>query len=281
VSTSKIAFRTACWMALSVLLALPAMAAPPVIVHGTDIFTTSGGTKVDFASTPLPADFFCAGSAPFAGTIQLTGVPVTTVPEGIAGSTDTIVERLRDGVFDATGTAVIPIVIRALRLQSSNLFTVYCPGEGDTTWRVDTCLCGLQPQTQITAKIDPACGTCGVFNGFLRVNACLRFTRTDTGATAGPVQHALNLEIKSMPWCYKAGVNETQISSPFSVDTNCDAQPDLTIAGTSNFHPGYSCATSGQDCWVVFAALTRCHENFGHPNEHPHCVNPVCGKRPN
>jgi hypothetical protein len=281
VNSSKIAFRTACWAALSVLLALPAIAAPPVIVHGTDLFSTSNGTQVNLAANPLPPDFFCAGSAPFAGSIPLTGVPLATVPTGIAGSTDTIVERLRDGVWDTTGNAVIPIVVRALRMRGTSPFTVFCPLEGNTTWQVDACLCGLQPQTQITARLDPACPNCGIFNGFLRVNTCLRFTRTDNGATAGPVQHALNLEIKNMPWCYNAGINETQISSPYSVDTNCDGQPDLTLTGTSNFHPGYSCATAGKDCWTVFAALTRCHENYGHPNEHPHCVNPVCGERPN
>jgi hypothetical protein len=33
------------------------------------------------------------------------------------------------------------------------------------------------------------------------------------------------------------------------------------------------------DCWTQFASLTRCHKNFTNPNAHPHCVNPVCGKR--
>jgi hypothetical protein len=280
-STSKIAFRPACWMALSVLLALPALAAPPVIVHGTDIFTTSTSqpTFIDFVNRPLPADFFCPGSAAFAGRLPLTGAPLTTVPLGIAGGADTLVERLADGVFSSTGTATIPIVVRALSLRSAGTLSIFCPNEGNTEWQVDACLCGLQPQTQITAKIDPACGTCGTFNGTLRLNVCLRFTRLDNGVTAGPVTQGVQLNITNMPWCYKAGAGETVISSSFGVDTNCDGQPDLTLPGTTNFHPGWSCSTAGLDCWALYANLTRCHD--GPSKDHPHCVNPVCGERPN
>jgi hypothetical protein len=275
-----ITWRQVCWgMVLGLLLVMPAMAAPPTITHGIDIFSTSGGTRADFTSNPLPADFFCTGSAAFSGSIPLTGAPLTTVPAGIAGSTDTVVERLADGVFSSSGSTTIPVVIRALQLRGSSNLTVFCPAEGNTDWRVDVCLCGLQPQTSITATIDPACGACGVFNGTLQVNACLRFTRVDTGATAGPVRQTITLGISKMPWCYKPGLRETVISQPFSVDTNCDGQPDLTLPGTTNFHPGWSCANAGQDCWVQFASLTHCHTNFTNPNDHPHCVNPVCGEQ--
>src|SRR6476661_2564945 len=103
-STSKLA---CCAIALSVLVAAPAMAAAgaPTIKLGTDLFSTSVGTQADFTNNPLPADFFCTGSSAFSGSIPLTGVPLTTVPAGIAGSTDTVVQRLADGVFDTTGTA--------------------------------------------------------------------------------------------------------------------------------------------------------------------------------
>jgi len=69
------------------------------------------------------------------------------------------------------------------------------------------------------------------------------------------------------------------VPSPFAVDTNCDEQPDLKVPGTTNFHTGWSCSTVGQDCWALFASLTHCHTNYTNPNDHPHCVNPVCGER--
>jgi hypothetical protein len=272
--------RRAGWgITLGLLLALPVLATSPTpatIVHGVDIFSTSAGTQVDFSSSPLPAGFFCTGSAAFSGVIPFTGVPLTTVPAGIAGSTDTVVERLADGVFSTSGTATIPVVIRALQLRSASNLTVFCPAVGNTSWRVDVCLCGLQPNTTITASIDPECGTCGVFDGKLQVNACLRFVRLDTGATAGPVSKPITLVIDKMPWCYKAGLHETVITRPFSVDTNCDGHPDLTLPATTNFHPGWSCSTVGLDCWALFASLTHCHD--GPSPGHPHCVNPVCGQ---
>ena len=272
-----ITWRQVGWgIVLGILLALPAAgAAPATITRGVDIFTTSAGTRADFTSNPIPAGFFCAGSSAFSGSIPLSGVPLTTAPAGIAGSTDTVVERLANGVFGAGGTATIPIILRALRMGGS--LTVFCPGVGNTNWQVDVCACGQQVQTSVTVKIDPACGVCGTFNGSLSVNACLRFTRLDNGQTAGPIRQAIQLSIASMPWCYQAGISETVVASSFAVDTNCDGQPDLTVPGTSNFHPGWSCPNVGQDCWALFASLTRCHD--GPSKDHPHCVNPVCGKR--
>lgn len=277
-STSKLA---CCAIALSVLLTAPVMAAvaaaPPAITSGIDIFTTSPGTQADFTSNPLPADFFCTGSSAFSGSIPLTGVPLTTLPAGIAGSTDTIVQRLANGVFGTAGTATMPIILRALKMRGSNNLSVFCPGVGNTNWQVDACLCGPQKQTSITAKIDPSCGTCGTFDGTLAVNACLRFTRLDNGQVAGPVQQPLTLVINAMPWCYKQGLNETVISTAFSVDTNCDGLADLNLPGTTNFHPGWKCSDVGQDCWALFANLTHCHA--GPSANHPHCVNPVCGRQ--
>jgi hypothetical protein len=265
-----------CWgIVLGILLALPVVAQPP-IVHGVDIFTTSAGTQADFTNDPLPPDFFCTGSSAFSGSIPLTGVPLTTAPAGIAGRTDTLVERLADGIFSSTGTASIPVILRALKMRGAGPFTVFCPGVGDTTWQVDVCACGPQTQTTVTAKIDPACGRCGTFDGILSVNVCLRFTSND-GRVAGPIRRTIQMAIKSMPWCYQGGLNEVSISGPFTVDTDCDGKPDLTVPGTTNFHPGWSCGTVGQDCQALFGFLTHCHENYGHPNEHPHCVNPVCG----
>jgi hypothetical protein len=273
--------RLAGWvMVLGVLLAVPAMAATKAITSGVDLFSTSAGTKADFASNPLPAGFFCTGSSAYSGSIPLTGVPLTTVPAGIAGTADTIVERLANGVFSTSGTATIPIILRAMKMRSASNLAVSCPGVGITNWQVDACLCGTQTQTSFTASIDPACGVCGTFNGVLSVNVCLRFTRLDNGDVLGPIPRTIQMAISSMPWCYQAGARETVITRSFSVDTDCNGTTDRTLPATSNFHPGWSCANVGQDCWTQFASLTHCHADLHiPPSGHLHCVNPVCGGR--
>ena len=72
-------------LALGMLLAIPSLA-QPTINRGVDLFVTpaDGTTAVDFSTNPIPADFFCPGSAPFTGTVGLQGVPLATVPPGIA-----------------------------------------------------------------------------------------------------------------------------------------------------------------------------------------------------
>jgi hypothetical protein len=275
----------ACYMSvLLVLLALPALGQTlPTIRAGVDLFETSvtGGTQVDFSSTPIPADFFCPGSAPFTGLVGMKGVPLTTAPVGVGGTTDTIVARLKDAVFPPGATsAAVPVVVRALRLTGTNNIQVFCPDEGkDTEWRVDACLCGgLQPTTNLTLTVNQACG-CGVANGTLKLNVCLRFTRLDTGDTVGPVSQTITLSVNNLPWCPNAGANDRTIAGPFGVDTNCDGEADLQLPGTSNFHPSRTCANSAVDCWVQYASLTRCHSSAPLPVAHPHCVNPVCGRQ--
>jgi hypothetical protein len=272
--------RRTCWVLgiLGALLAVPVVAGPPTIKKGIDIFSTSAGTQADFTYSPLPADFFCTGSPAFSGSIPLTGVPLTTSPAGIAGITDTIVERLADGVFGSGGTTTIPVIVRALKMRSSSTFSVTCSGVS-TDWKADVCLCGTQDETSITAKIDSSCEKCGTFDGALSVKACLTFSRLDNGDVRGPVAQKLKLRISKMPWCYEPGAHETVISDSFLVDPGCGGEPGTRLPGTTNFHPGWSCKTVGLDCLTLFSSLTECHENYDHPGDHLHCVNPVCGKR--
>lgn len=279
--------RALCLLVAFVVLAFPALG-QPTIQKGVDVFQTSpaGGTKVDFSFDPIPAGFFCPGSPAFTGTVNLQGVPLATSPAGVAGSADTVVERLADGVFNAVGSATVPVVVRALRLVGTNTIQVFCPnatgGGVFTQWRVDACLCGcgsgLQPITYLKLKIDSSCG-CGVADGTLQLNICLTFTRQDTGQRVGPLSRTITLGVNGMPWCANASPGDLVITSPFGVDTNCDNRPDLQLPGTTNFHPGRTCATQGLDCWTQHASLTTCHENFDNPDAHDHCVNPVCGKR--
>jgi hypothetical protein len=268
-------------LALVAFLTAP-VGAQPTIVHGVDVFQTSTSkpTSADFAANPIPADFFCKGSAPFKGKIELKGVPLTTAPAGVTTNGDTVVERLKDGVFSGK-VATIPVQVRALQLTGSGMFNVACPGQGETEWRVDACLCpGKQPITKIQVKVDQACG-CGHFDGDLDLNTCLRFTRVvkgkATGKVAGPIKQPVMLKISDTPWCPKPGKGEPQIRESFAVDTNCDGKPDLKLPGTTNFHPGWKCDNQNVDCLTQYASLTQCHQ--GPSPDHPHCINPMCPRK--
>jgi hypothetical protein len=249
------------------------------VVPGVDAFrtaTTPGkATGVDFAANPIPAGFFCPGSPPFNGKVDLMGAPLQTNPPGVAGDSDTLVERLTEASFNG-GPVTVPVRVRALRLTSVSPLSITCAGP-TTNWRLDVCECGDQPSTDIDVKVDQECG-CGHFNGGLKIKTCLRFTNLADNTVKGPIQQEVDLKINEMPWCPKPVQGALQIAGTFSVK-DCDGN-EVDVRGTSNFYPGYSCAEQEDptvDCWTKHADLTQCHE--GPSPDHQHCVNPVCGKR--
>jgi hypothetical protein len=275
----RIAVSFSCLSLLAVLSSLPATAQPPILA-GIDILETSttGGTVVSFASNPIPAGFFCAGSAAYTGSVNLKGVPLATTPAGAAGTADTILERPSSASF-VSGIASVGAVVRAMRMTSTAPIAISCPGSGTTQWNVNSCLCGSQPTNILQVKVTGSCGAnCGTFNGVLKLQACLRFTRVGTGVTVGPIAQVVQLNVNNTPWCSSSGTGSFPVASAFRVDTNCDGSPDLPVLPTSNFFPGWKCSTltSGQTCLQQYAALTRCHPNFTNPGSHEHCVNPVC-----
>jgi hypothetical protein len=249
------------------------------VTPGVDAFqtaTTPGkATGVDFAANPLPADFFCPGSPAFNGHVDLQGAPLATNPPGVAGQSDTLVERLKEASFDG-GPVTVPVRVRALRLTSVSPLSITCTS-GATNWRLDVCECGDQPSTDIEVRVDEKCG-CGHFDGGLKIKTCLRFTNLADNTVKGPITQEVSLKIHDMPWCPKPVNGALQIGGPFTVK-DCDGN-EVSVRGTSNFYPGYSCAEQEDpavDCWTKFADLTHCHE--GPSPDHQHCINPVCGKR--
>jgi hypothetical protein len=102
-------------------------AAAPVVERGIDVFTTLGNGKTfyDFADDPIPAGFFCKGSAPFTGRVVLKGVPLATDGPGLRGA-DTVLERLADAAFDEAGVAVTPVRFRALSLAGVEPIQTSC-----------------------------------------------------------------------------------------------------------------------------------------------------------
>jgi|GEM_PF-1639403 len=257
---------------------IPGIAATPDILPGVDAFQTSTAkpTSVTFSGQAIPAGFFCKGSAPFTGKIELKGVPLATLPAGVAANGDVFVERLATGTFHG-GAAKIPVIVRAIHLTSSNPLKIPC-ASGPTNWKVDVCLLEKQPRTAIVARVDQHCG-CGHFDGKLTLETGLRFTNLATGKVIGPIKQEVNLRVANTPWCPKPGPGEPVISHRFRVDTGCEAKPTfIELPGTSNFHPNWTCKTqAGPDCLTQYASLTECHSAFDPKDPlHLHCTNPIC-----
>jgi hypothetical protein len=268
--------KTLLFCCLALLLAAPGFG-QPIIKAGTDLLQTLGGngTIYSFANDPIPADFFCSGSAPFTGAIQLKGIPVLTKPAGIAGNADTIVERLADA--DLTfGQDSVPATVRAMSLDGMNVITIAC-GSGARTFSVRACTCGEQPITKMNIRLDdPSCG-CGSYDGELALNICLTFTDLSTGDEIGPLKRTVQLFMNKSGWCEKPGFDGAEIADAYHVTTVCGFEDFLAVSATSNFHPGWDCAssTSGDSCLDLYGHLTSCHSSFGQA-DHDHCINPVC-----
>jgi hypothetical protein len=110
-----------CVLALASLAALPAAAATVrSIENGIDVWRTAGDgtTFVKFDQSPIPKGFFCFKSEAFRGRIVLQGRPLATGIPGELGGADTIVQRLDNAAFDASGVATTRIQLRALQLES-------------------------------------------------------------------------------------------------------------------------------------------------------------------
>jgi hypothetical protein len=156
------------------LAALPALAGTPIdrVPAGFDYWQTlgSGATAYSFANDPLPAGFFCAGSKAFTGILQFEGVPLASEPAGILGTTDTIIERLTDAVFDDEGVATTQIRARALSLAAKGGIRTSCG-----LWRATAKLADDQPVTSM--RFTRTWSNGGVFDADLWLKVRLTFTR--------------------------------------------------------------------------------------------------------
>jgi hypothetical protein len=121
------------------------------IPPGWDPYVTRDTTWFDFASDPIPADFFGPGSDPFDGRVYCTGVPLDTVlcPDGWDFA-DVVIERQQPLEFPSMGAHdAIPIEIVALSLRSVEPITVtYFNGTNPELWDVKVTLApGQTPGT--------------------------------------------------------------------------------------------------------------------------------------
>jgi hypothetical protein len=236
--------RTGLVCLVALLLALPASAGE-TIYRGIDTWSTpaDGATYTDFASHPIPAGFFCAGSRAFTGKVALHGVPIATATPGELGVTDTIVERLDDAAFNGSGMAVTRLQLRSLNLASIAPVQTDCGA-----YNVRVALAGTQPTTRMRIYKDDDHG--GRFLAPLAVNVKLTFTPVLGGAGHELMQQVHFAADPRAPWSFERGKSLSR-SGWVQVDSDGNGVPDLWVRGASNFTAG---RRTGVDKYAV------CHE---------------------
>ncbi len=252
-----------------------------VALSGGDLWTTpaDGKTFVDFFVDPIPADFFCEGSAPFEGTISFQGVPLVTAPEGILGKTDTILERLDDAVFDEDGVARTRLVFRALSLVSMEPVKTSC-GQFDVHVSLDG---SEQPVTTMTILKEREDG--GHYLAHIRATVRLTFVPVGSQSpsagfrSSGKDQPIQLLREVSFPpdndhvWSTRPLSNVSLRSSEYArVDTDGDGSPDSWTPAPSNFAAG-KVPTSLLRLQQTLIPLI-CHCDGGIRCTHGHCLAP-------
>lgn len=283
---SRIALAAA---AILVLGAAAAFAAEP-IHQGVDMWmTVAGSAHTSFAQEPLPAGFFCEGSAPFTGTVTFKGAPLATDPPGALGAIDTMVRRLDDAAFDAKGEAQTRIQLMALSLVSTHPIETSC-GRYD----VAVSLAGKQPQTTMRIFRTSALG--GTYSAPLALNVRTVFTPV-SGDPAGRREVYRRIDLgpgsKSV-WAY---VQAPQYKAGVKVDVRGNGVAEAVLPPASNFlagvepnalgHPAVRPAASmpGNDSTIPACPAGQCPYQTCHcdPNgtdpfesnsgcDHLHCI---------
>ncbi len=220
------------------LLALGLMAAPllaaDTISRGIDTFTTTkdGSTFYDFSKNPIPAGFFCPGSAAFTGRVAFKGLPLVTSVPGALHGRDTVIERLDDAAFDASGAATTRLTFRALSMVSLEPLKTSCG-----SFNVFVSLAPNQRTTLMHIYRANELG--GTFAAPLAVDVKMSF-RPVSGVAAKSLELLGNFTFPAVaiPWATSAPLHTSKVGAVV-VDTNGDRIPDASLSGTSGFNPGW------------------------------------------
>ena len=139
------------------------------VVAGNDEFetTANGESQHDFAGSPIPADFFGAGSLAYTGTVTLEGVPLNPA----VSDTDTIIQRHQTVSAPGGSTA---LTMTALNLKSVSPITVNFSNGSTQTWDVKVGLSQFKSSTG-TMTINSSS-----FDSSLKVWPRFTFTRGTT-----------------------------------------------------------------------------------------------------
>jgi hypothetical protein len=246
---------------------LAADTADPMIARGIDVFTTTanGKTFYDFASAPIPAGFFCKKSKPFNGRVYLKGLPLETGAPGQLHGADTVVERLDDAAFDATGRAQTRVRVQALSLVSINPIKTAC---GD--FHAYVTLDGKQRTTTMTIYRTSERG--GKFLAPVSVSARMTFVPVNKTRDSRKLvlKGDFSFPAQEAPWAFEGGPGTKRIGSVM-VDTDGDLVADTHFAGTSNFSAGWS------PDFIPRKGCTLCEPSYCHEDDptKTHCTGEV------
>jgi hypothetical protein len=230
------------------VLALAVLALPlgaEVIPAGIDVWHTpnDGATYVDLTDNPIPADFFCLGSAPLAQQIGLKGTPVPTVPAGVLNSTDTVVQRLSAVDVEPGESATTSIVVRAICFAGRQRLNTAC-GNGTTkSWLVSVRLDPAVQPPATTMTIFKGSGLGGTFDATVKVPGIVEFTNVNDASDVRSVTETITMSARGAAWANAPGTGGVSYSSQVSVDAACGvASPAyVNLPGTSpNFAAGWS-----------------------------------------
>lgn len=233
--------RTAFVVLALFLAALPATAADSVIYRGIDTWTTVPElTYTDFQANPLPAGFFCAAFPGFTGRIWFKGVPLASDAPGSLGTTDTIIERVDNAVFNKNGVARTRVRVRALQLTGIEDLKTVCG-----SYSVRVTLDGEQPISRMRIVRETPKG--GRFFVPLALNVKLIFTRVDDPSEQFEISQPVRFPVSPHHrWAYRQLVPDAKRVGEVMIDTDWDGTPDALLPGTSNFSPGYNSRTGAK-----------------------------------
>lgn len=215
-------------LAILALIAAPALAGGNTIYSGADLWAT-GQTYTNFKLDPLPQDFFCPGSQPFDGQINLKGEPLATEPECILGAIDTVINRLDDVSFDDEGNASTLIQFMALSLTGTQPLGIAGCGLYDVTASLD----GEQPVTAMRIARTSEYG--GTFMAPLHLNVKMVFTPRGEGE---PLSVRRGIRLGPGTNSVWSEVEVAQDYVPVKVDTDGDRVADTMLPAPSNFAAG-------------------------------------------
>lgn len=222
----------------SVILCLLALVAVPAVADtifgGIDTWVTKpdGKTLRDFSRDPLPAGFFCEGSAPFTGRIAFRGVPIASDNPGLLGETDTIVERMDNANFDEAGVATTRVRLRALQMVSIAPVRTSCG-----SYNVSVSLEGRQPVTRMRIFREGEDG--GRFLAPLALRAKLTFTPVSGRGRELAVVRDVRFDANPRNrWGLRPVEAVQKAARTVKIDTDGDQIPDTILRGPSNFAAG-------------------------------------------
>jgi hypothetical protein len=223
----------------------------PVVAGNDEFETTANGESVhDFAGSPIPADFFGAGSLAYTGTVTLEGVPLNPA----VSDTDTIIQRHQTVSAPGGSTA---LTMTALNLKSVSPITVTYSNGSTQTWDVKVGLSQFKSSTG-TMTINSSS-----FDSNLKVWPRFTFTRgtttlvLDTGgsgltaastaASEAAASDSIDSEANAIPTatiapCKAVAINDFESRFSATAAATTSSCPPLTLTATS---PWFPCPPTG------------------------------------